>query len=750
LIRALSLGAVALSLSLPLLGSAQAAPPAPRGPHPRLFLSPPTLAALKKNNHQAKSWAAAAVERCRDVAQNPDRYKQSGYQGADWSVAAASCGLAFQITRDPKMAAAGLKLWRALLEDVDTIGDKKACAPGSPPENATHAIWRDTGYAIRFIGPHAALAYDWLHDAPGADEALRKESRGCFAAWLAWYDKDGYLRTTPGANYHAGYVLAKALIAVATAGEDPAGDRAFAETIDELFGKQIIGQGLAGESGSVGQPAGALVGGDWPEGWQYGALSVLEYGLAARALEENGAPLPAMHRWADDVVVRALHGLAPTGDRAYVGGDTGIETYSLPRNPSTLQVGLLGPASERAAAWASFAIGKNPPHKEASPALEALAEARTVTPQDYRASAPPTWFVARGTRNLYARSDWKDGAAWAVFTSAPRLVPDHQHPDATNFVFSRGADDLIVDTSPYGVRTTMTSNALTVDSGNVGGDYRPSQTPWSEAELRWARATKSGIVAARGDFHGAYRVQEIPSDIPFAQRDWVFLPEGEIVTVDRVDTGNPTRKLYLRFRTPAHLTMSADHKTAAGTVGKSTVAIHIAALSAGAPVLRVPAVRDCEGVPFGSCNRSRARIDEYAVELPGPVASAVHVIDGIKREDAAASVKVERPNGLLGVTVKRAGLTPVTVMTSGQSSSRTPSTFSYPVDARDGTRHVVYDAPEDDHGRSTVKASARGGQCLIEIAAGGGFVGRPLIFSVAPAAAGCAVVEDPDAPAARP
>ena len=42
-----------------------------------------------------------------------------------------------------------------------------ACVVGATPKQAIAAIRRDTGYAIRFIGPHAALAYDWLHDAPG-------------------------------------------------------------------------------------------------------------------------------------------------------------------------------------------------------------------------------------------------------------------------------------------------------------------------------------------------------------------------------------------------------------------------------------------------------------------------------------------------------------------------------------------------------------------------------------------------------
>src|SRR5262249_41211193 len=153
-----------------------------------------------------------------------------------------------------------------------------------------------------------------------------------------------------------------------------------------------------------------------------------------------------------------------------------------------------------------------------------------VAPHDFLEQPRPLWYLAAGTSNVYVRSAWAPGAFWAVFTSSRRLVADHQHPDASNFVFMRGRDPLIVDPSPYASRSSLTANAVTCDSSVVGGDYRPSQTPWSNAALSFARATRSGVTAARGDFHMAFGIGDVPSDIRFAQRDWVFLPEGEIVT----------------------------------------------------------------------------------------------------------------------------------------------------------------------------------------------------------------------------
>jgi hypothetical protein len=201
----------------------------------------------------------------------------------------------------------------------------------------------------------------------------------------------------------------------------------------------------------------------------------------------------------------------------------------------------------------------------------ALAEARGAAPSDPLGDGGrPPWYLARGTRTVYARSGWDAGAFWSVFTSAPRLVDDHQHPDASNLVFARGADGLIVDPSPYASRSTLTGNAVTVDSDVVEEDYQPSQTFWSAAELPWARATRAGVVAARADFGKAFAFNGKDSDVPLARRDWVFLPEGEVVTLDRVVTGGAARKVYLRFRTPATLALegAAPAFLATGSVGK--------------------------------------------------------------------------------------------------------------------------------------------------------------------------------------
>jgi hypothetical protein len=55
-------------------------------------------------------------------------------------------------------------------------------------------------------------------------------------------------------------------------------------------------------------------------------------------------------------------------------------------------------------------------------------------------------------------------------------VADHQHPDATNFAFVRGVDALTRRPQPVRNRSSLTSNALTLDTDVVTGDYAQPDT----------------------------------------------------------------------------------------------------------------------------------------------------------------------------------------------------------------------------------------------------------------------------------
>ena len=742
--------------------AALGAPPPPSGSHPRLFLSASVRASFTQQAADANSAVGVMIARCRTLADAGGNIGGSGYQGFDWADNVSACSMAWQVTREARYADVGVKQLRALLEDIDTVGDGRACVAGAEEAAGIASIRRDTGYAIRMIGPHSAIAYDWLFDAPAMTDALRQQARACFRHWITFYTREGYLRTTAGANYHAGFVAAKALIAIAEAGEDGANsDRFWTEVVDDVFGSQLIANGLAQDNGGVPKTGttrhGALVGGDWPEGWQYGPLSVIEYAYATRALLEQGVDLAPMAAWATDMTLREIYSLLPARNGKYIGGDTSDDSFFADPNPSPFNSTRLGPGGDQAAGWASYMLQQLFPAARKDGSLwQALGDARGAAPTDPAAAQLPLWYLARGTRNLYARSSWGTDAYWTVFTSAPRLVPDHQHPNASNFVFARGADGLVVDPSPYGARSSLTGNAVTLDSNVVTGNYAPSQTPWSIADLPLARGTQSGVVAARGDFARGFDFTSTPSDIMLARRDWVFLPEGEIVTIDRARTPSASHKLYLRFRTPGSLTAASDSPfIARAPSGGSALAIHAVKLVPPNP----PVLRDVPGdtgectAAFGSCRLARLDVGEYAWEVAGPDVLAVHVLDGLASADAPADVApIDAPPidtgaaqnaGVVGASVYRAQkqtfvLEPATLPA--------PATLTYGVPGANPSRHVVFDAPADTMVRTTVTAVADGDRCVVTLAAGAGVTGAPAIFTLATAAEGCTVSEDADVP----
>jgi hypothetical protein len=776
--RLLSLSVFSVVALVASARASAAVPPTPSGPHPRMFMSASELANYQSKVSVKSSGTASIIAECQhDIDTPADVMDRGGADGGNWPAAAVACAFSYAVTHNTAHLTAALKFWNATLNDDQTMGDNKGCVAGvntnwqgwdgystaAPPVIAT--VTHDTGYPIRWYGPDLALTYDWLHDAPGVTEALRAQTRTCLTNWVDWYTSMGYHNDEAGSNYNAGWVVAKAFTAVAFGGENgAAGDRLWTETINDVFGSLIIGKGLAGATGAVGSPAGVMVGGDWGEGWQYGPLSVLHYAAAARAMESAGASLPEMDAWVNSLIVRYIHGTVPKLDGHFnANGD--IESGSVYPGPSalTLVAILVGPSSDQAASWALSM--KQQQNASDGYIYSALADGRSVTPVDYHTQtpAPPLWYFAHGTRTLFARTDWTPNAFWGVFSSSPQLNSDHHHFAATNMVFTRGSDHLIVDPSNYGESGSLETNAVSADSPQVTGTWAPSQTTWSDADLPWARATAGGVYAARGDFAKAFGFNGgLASDIPYAHREWVMLPEGEVVTIDRVQTKDAAHFMYVNYHALTGGTLTINGNVATGTSGASKVAIHGVQLGGGTPAITHPSTKGTGNYPCGSCTEGRFTNDNYGVKVPGPWAVAIHVIDGLGSSEAAAQVgslndsnfdpAPAQNGGVIGAAVYR-GTKQSYVVASSAQRGVSPATMTYGVPGTSAARHVVFDAPEASDGHSTVTAAVQGSRCVVSITAGtagAGMMGHPLMFSVAAAANGCTVSEETNVPAGVP
>jgi len=661
-----------------------------------------------------------AIALCNEDGSKPHAHDGALYMGYEWAKMLQACLVAWVATEKPEYVTSSLKYFTALLDDLDTIGDGKG---------GDKAASRDSGYPIRNLAPYTALAYDWLHDQPGMSPQLRARARQRWAAWLAWFEDHGYHPHDPGSNYQAGYLLAATLVAIAQGGEaaEESGPKLWKFVADEMWGKDMA---AALSSGGV------LDGGDWFEGWQYGPLSVAEYALATRIAKAHGLPTAGVPAWLASLLRRHVHALSPS-EQMWAGGDFDDEHAYMSASALTLDAIALGDANPDDKARAKGELARLKLHETTYVLYDMLAMIGDPHELVPRASWP-TWYQAAATATLFTRTTWDAQAIWFVASCARTTNTDHHSPSAGNFVLSRGAADLIVDPSPYGSLSTLTGNAPTVMSRHLPENYKPSQGAWGDnVAWRWATKTKGGVVAARCDYADAFRFQERKSDVAEALRDLVLLPSADghdasLIVLDRATTGAPDRKMYLRFRVPAELSIDK--------AGTGTVTIKDARLTIRGP--HAPAVgrtkhKDCfqDDVSRGNCDAARFPVTDYRVELAGPEPRAIHVIEATGTKTTATSTKISG-DGWTGVRVQ--GTRDAVVVWPNKPNSK----FAYRGPRGKLVTHVVLDAPETG-GKTSVSAIPDGDECVVTVAPGDALPATPVIVTLDN---GCTVTADPEEP----
>jgi hypothetical protein len=202
--------------------------------------------------------------------------------------------------------------------------------------------------------------------------------------------------------------------------------------------------------------------------------------------------------------------------------------------------------------------------------------------------------------------------------------------------------------------------------------------------------------------------------------------------------------------------MAINGGVASGAVGSSKVVIHPVLRSGGTPAIAAPPNVAPDGTcagnyPNGSCTDARFKVDIYVLKVPGPEATAVHVIDGLDANEPAATVAsltdasvdpMGHNGAVLGASVRRGGRQSY-VIASSAADGMAGASMSYEVPGATTARHVVFDAPEAADGTSSVATTVQSGRCAITITAGAGagFTGHPLLLEIDSAANGCVASE---------
>lgn len=585
---------------------------------PSMIIDDGMIAVWRGVAKDRNSAVGRAVARCADIAARPSEFERDAYMGLDWAQYLQACLVAWVATGDERFAKTSIRYATALIDDLQKVGDKLG---------GNEAARRDSGFSIRALGPNTALAYDWLYDHPLLTKELKARMRERLWAWVDWYRKSGYRARAPGNNYHAGYVAAATLAYAAIERDLTAAEKAQWAFVRSEIWDTDMKAALA--------PGGVLEGGDWPEGWQYGPLAVANYALAGRALAHRGYEMPGFTAWAQALMPRFLHGLTP-GGMMFAGGDTQSETPSLAANllvPAALMIAA--PNGEAAQQARNVIIGKKLVFRE-FPLFEALTEAIVADPS--KVATIGRNYYARGSGTYYARTlvgRQEAEAVWLAMQCSRTLDVDHRPPNAGNFVIARGRDEVLIDPTPYGSLSSLTSNAPTIESPQLPDNYRPSQAFWGKASgLRTMLQTASGAVALRCEYADQYAFQERPSDVKMATREVALIPYdgGKSAAVFVFDEAQaPTsRQFHLRFRSLGRFAQVGTSYVA--PVGASQLGVYPVGFVSAKPAktdARSLPKGDCfqDGVARGACDASRFPAHEYRTQLSGTRMVAGHVLD---------------------------------------------------------------------------------------------------------------------------
>lgn len=498
------------------------------GGHARILLSEErmqSMRALAKSNHPTFQ---KLIRRCKEGS---DETIVSGYEAWEWGEVMLACALLYRTTGNDGNAKTALKYFNALMDDRQKVGDGKGGA---------EVIRHDSGYPIRTYGFMGAIAYDWLRDAPGMSVELKKKAMDRFVAWTSWFKEKGYKHDFPISNYYAGYFGAIAMAGIAAEGDDPRATE-LRKRAQEMFQREIVPDFKK------------LSGGQWPEGWQYGGLvaNVLAIYADAETRANPGKPVLDDLPWMKEMVAYRAHSLLPDGKHLYDNGDWSVKPAVA--TPSEMYGAIVAiksndPVSKNARGLAKLAkVGKE--NDAAMAWLESLAEDPSQEAVDPRKGE--TSYLARGTGEVFGRTDWSANATWVSLQSGP-VFSDHQHADQGHFEVVRGADALIVDPGAYAAFSTTSHNTILVDDNGDAMDYPPNQSPVA-LQARIARFEDKGpFVYALADFGSAYTPFHFDDNhkksVQRAERELVFsrTPVGgtvgsaRVVIYDRITVTKPT------------------------------------------------------------------------------------------------------------------------------------------------------------------------------------------------------------------
>ena len=500
----------------PDLPPAQQVRPPSASTHPRILFTPERVERLRAAARSGTDLWKKLEGRCEIFL---DSEQSGGYLGLQWGEAIGNLTTCWYATGEERYRDRAVFYLRALLHDQRKVGDGKG---------GEKIVRGNSGYPIRAFGLYAALAYDWLHDAPGMDE-LRPIILDRLDAWLGWYMEEGYLNDSPYSNYFWGYFATLAIAALATHGEHD-GSELWMQKTRELLDKKVVPGFQAN-----------LKGGEWAEGWQYGQLVAMEVALLVDAFHTaTGADYAPAFSWLGEIVDAQLHRTHPHRGSWYGNGTQ--HQRPPPPDGSALASALLvlDRTDPARAAQARFILRRMfPPLPKDRFWFAILADRPDAPDQDPRRAERIAYHLS-GPGQTFMRSSWQEDAVWVSFQAGPRVAVDHQQNDQGHFEIWRGGDALLSDFATQEGYATINHNSILIDDGGDVLNYTPNHGVWNRRSktLAWHDAGPSVVVV--GDLADAFTPKCVERGCnDRAVKRWtrtlVYLRPDVVVTDDAID-----------------------------------------------------------------------------------------------------------------------------------------------------------------------------------------------------------------------
>ena len=622
-----------------------------------------------------------------------------GYQGDGYFPEILALALCYRTaagvddTSAARWAAAGGRLLAAMATP--------AGSGGQPPST-------DEGYGIRNYGVGMAIGYDWLR--PALDPSIAASVATALDTWIAWYDASGFIRNEPIGNYFAGYLFAKGAAAIALEGTDAHADTWWSDVTTRMWGQ------LAGPAYTT-----SLAGGGWPEGWQYGPLSVrnvvgflwaantgkgttwwTDVPLARQEAEYVGEfAWPSGKHMDDRGTVHAQTDLAPSASTVAMMA-TVLDAQSDPFAPSAHGIAsdLIAATHEALDPWQGFLFWD---------------PAAAATPP----SGLPTSYFAPGPGHVAMRGSWSTTGPWASFVSGQYIdAPDsgEQYFDEGSLAVATGDTPVLVNATgwlpqaagdsgesfvyddTWGNRTRLLNNTF-----YVAGATQIGQGPGQSTTHVERYEDGGGYVRARGS---KLEQQYTSGAVTQWTRDVAYVRPGRFVVYDRTTVPGSGTDQWLAWHVPGTPARSVSSDgTPRFDVGSGSTGGTVRAL--------LPKTATVSTVGVLS---AVTRIELHAPAATQDWLTTVTVGESPEVVSLSAANGNVASGGLLGAHVVGTPRESVVLFAADHAAAAPSTGGQYTVTQAAAADHVLFDLVP---GNYAVTATAANGSLVIQVATGG-------------------------------